>query len=254
MKLGGRRVWLIGASSGIGAAMVPELVSQGAQLAISARRGDDLTRLAERHGSASSPIIVEPLDVTVRGSIDAAAVRLRESRGEPDVLIYNAGAWSAMDVERFDVDAFEQQIAVNYAGMVRAIGSVLPAMVARRSGEIVGVASLSAYGGLPRAEAYGSTKAAVNYLLQSLRIDLARCGVGVTTVNPGFVRTSLTAHNDFPMPFIMEADAAARTIVEGLLAGRHEIHFPRRLSLPLKLVTAFPRPVYEWLVSRTVKS
>lgn len=252
MKLDGQHVWLIGASSGIGAALTPALVARGARLAISARRSDDLRALADGHARGNA-IIVKPLDVTERGAIERAAGELLAGWGSIDVLIYNAGAWSAVDIAHFDVDAFERQIAVNYIGMVRAIGAVLPSMIERCGGEIAGVASLSAYGGLPRAEAYGSTKAAVNYLLQALRLDARKHGIGVTTINPGFVKTALTAHNDFPMPFLMEPAAAAKTIVDGLLAGRDEIHFPLRLSLPLKVITALPRPLYEWLAGRTVK-
>ena len=254
MELKGRTVWLIGGSSGIGAAMVPELARRGARVAISSRNEAALRQLAAAHGRADAPIIVKPLDVTVKGSIDAAADELRTAWGSIDVLIYNAGTWTPVDIQAFDVPAFEQQIAVNYTGMVRAIGAVLPEMLQRGRGEIVGVGSLSAYGAFPRAEAYGSTKAAVNYLLQSLRIDAAGKGIGVTTVNPGFVDTGLTHGNDFAMPFMMKADDAAKTIVDGLVAGRTEIHFPRRLSLPLKLLTALPRPVYEFVVRRTIKN
>ena len=91
-------------------------------------------------------------------------------------------------------------------------------------------------------------------MLQALRLDVAKRGVGVTTINPGFVKTRLTDTNDFPMPFLLKPEQAARAIVKGLRAGKTEIHFPLRLSLPLKLITALPRPVYEWLLQRTVKS
>jgi short-subunit dehydrogenase len=247
MELNGKRIWLIGASTGIGAELAPQLAAKGARLALSARSEDELRQVASQSGDA----IVKPLDVTDGGAMERVANALRSEWGAIDVLIYNAGAWEPTDVARFDVDAFEKQIDVNYRGMMRAIAAVLPDMIAQRSGEIVGVASLSAYGAFPRAEAYGSTKAAVNYMLQALRMDLRRRGIGVTTVNPGFVRTELTARNDFPMPFLMQPGDAARTIVEGLEAGRTEIHFPRRLSWPLKLLTALPRPVYEFLVSKT---
>lgn len=250
MQLKDRNIWLIGASTGIGAAMVPLLVRQGARVAISSRGAEALERIAAAH---PNHVIAKPLDATDRAAIERTADELRAAWGHIDILLYNAGTWSPIDVENFDVSGFEQQIAVNYTGMVRAIGAVMPDMIARRSGEIVGVASLSAYGAFPRAEAYGSTKAAVNYMLQCLRLDLAKHGVGVTTVNPGFVDTQLTSENDFPMPFIMQPEEAARAIVEGLRAGRTEIHFPRRLSLPLKVLTALPRPVYEWLLGRTAK-
>jgi len=193
------------------------------------------------------------LDVTRKEDLPRVAAELRAEWGSIDVMVYNAGAWTPTDVAAFDVDAFERQVRVNYVGLVRAIGAVLPEMLTVNGGEIVGVASVSGYGGLPRAEAYGSTKAAVNYLLQSLRIDLRKRSVGVTTVNPGFVKTPLTDKNDFPMPFMVSAEEAAERIVKGLLQGKKEIHFPLRLSVPLKLVTALPRPVYEWLVCRAMK-
>ena len=249
MELYGKRVWLIGASTGIGAALVPALVEKGAQLAISARSADELRALADAE-RGSQPVIVKPLDVIEQGAIERTVRELIDAWTAIDVLLYNAGAWAPMDVAQWDVEAFERQVAVNYVGMARAIGAVLPSMIARRRGEIVGVASLSAYGAFPRAEAYGSTKAAVNYMLAALRMDVRKYRIGVTTVNPGFVKTGLTAHNDFPMPFLMEPSEAAEAIVEGLLSGRTEIHFPRRLSLPLKLLTALPRPAYELLVGR----
>ncbi len=253
MELRDKHVWLIGASSGIGAALVPALTAQGARLAVSSRDEQALRQIADRRQLPDRPIIVKPLDVTEYGAIARVESELRETWPRIDVMIYNAGAWEAVDIEKWDTDAFEQMVAVNYIGMQRAIGAVLPDMLARGSGEIVGVGSLSAYAGLPRAEAYGSTKAAVNHMLQSLRIDATRRGLGVTTVNPGFVKTNLTVHNDFPMPFLLKPEQAAQAIVQGMLDGRTEIHFPKRLSLPLKLLTALPRPAYEWLVMHTIK-
>jgi short-subunit dehydrogenase len=253
MELRGKNVWLIGASTGIGAELVPKLVAQGARLAISSRSDEQLHELAARHGRGDAPIAVHPLDVTEPGAIDRVEAQLRAAWGSIDVLIYNAGTWAPVDVDAWDVQAFESMIAVNYTGMMRAIAAVLPDMLARRGGEIVGVGSLSAYGAFPRGEAYGSTKAAVNYLLQALRFDVAKRGVGVTTVNPGFVKTRLTETNDFPMPFLLKPEQAARAIVKGMLAGHTEIHFPLRLSVPLKLLTALPRPLYEWLAVRVLK-
>lgn len=251
MQLRNRKIWLIGASSGIGAALVPLLVREGASLAISSRNGEALLKLAERHGEGH--IVVMPLDVTDKKAIARTAVELEQEWGRIDVLLYNAGAWTPVDVTAFDADAFEKQIDVNFTGMMRAIAAVLPQMVARGNGDIVGVASLSAYGAFPRAEAYGATKAAANYMLQSLRFDLAPHGIGVTTINPGFVDTELTRHNDFPMPFLMEPDAAAREIIAGLKSGTAEVHFPKRLSVPLKLLTALPRPAYDVIASRFLK-
>lgn len=250
MQLRDRTLWLIGASSGIGEALVPLLVAEGCRLAISSRREEKLQEIAA--GYSPAPLVV-PLDVMEEGALDAAARQVEGTLGPIDILLYNAGTWELTEVKDFDVEAFEKQIDVNYRGLVRAIGAVLPAMISRRSGDIAATASLSAYAGFPRAAAYGSTKAAVNSLLQSLRIDLKPYGVGVVTINPGFVDTRLTEENDFPMPFMLESEQAADEIVAGLLSGRPEIHFPKRLSLPLKAFTALPRPAYEWLIGRGIK-
>lgn len=250
MLLKGRNVWIIGASSGIGAALVPALIEAGARPAISARGIDELERVARANSQLGQPVIVKGLDVTESGAAERVAAELRAEMGAIDVLIYSAGRWQPVDVAAWDGESIERQIAVNYTGLVRAIGAVLPAMLARRDGDIVGIASVSGYAGFPRAEAYGSSKAASIALLQSLRIDLKRHGVGVTTVNPGFVDTPLTERNDFPMPFMITSREAAQRITEGLLAGNSEIHFPKRLSRPLKMLTALPGPLYEWLAGR----
>ncbi len=136
---------------------------------------------------------------------------------------------------------------------MRAVAAALPDMLARGDGAIVGVASVAGYLGLPGAEAYGSSKAAAITFLQSLRRDLAGRGIEVVTVNPGFVDTPLTARNDFPMPFLMPADAAAERIVAGLEAGRAEIDFPRRLSWPLKVLRLLPRRLTDRLAARLVR-
>lgn len=252
MELKGRTIWLIGGSGGIGRALVPHLLNEGARVAVSSRTEAELQVVAERYASLG-PVVAHAADARDEASLAAAAQAVTADLGPIDVLIYSAGVWDPVDVTQIDVAAFERTVDTNLNGLLRAIAVVLPHMITRRQGEIVGLASISGYGALPRAEAYGTTKAAANYLLQSLRIDLARLHIGVTTVNPGFVRTGLTANNDFPMPFIMPADAAARRIVRGLLRGDAEIHFPRRLSWPLKLVTALPRPAYEWLIGHTVR-
>ncbi len=250
MELRNRNVWLIGASSGIGEALVPKLLDAGANLAISARRAELLAEVAGRNQRPDHFLITKAADVTIRGELTRVARELETDWGDIDALIYNAGAWSPVDVRRFSADECERQIAVNYIGLIRAVEAVVQPMIERRRGEIVGVASLSGYAGFPRAEAYGSSKAAAISFLQSLRIDLRQHRVGVTTVNPGFVDTPLTEINDFPMPFLLQPEQAAVRIVRGLRAGQAEIDFPKRLSVPAKLITALPRPVYEWIAAR----
>jgi short-subunit dehydrogenase len=251
VELKGRTLWLIGASSGIGATLAPRLAAEGAILALSARREPELKQVAESCTGATPPL-VKPLDVTDRDQVEPVYRELVEAWGKVDIVFYNPGIWGESRVDRFNLDQALVQLDVLYVGLVRVVGTVMPDMVRRRSGDIVGMASLAGYAGLPRAAAYSSAKNAVIAFLQAIRIDLKRYGVGVVTVNPGFVKTPLTDRNDFRMPFLLTPEQAADQIVRSLLAGHEEIHFPRRLSWPLKLFTALPRPVYESLVRRLI--
>ena len=234
MKLTGKVAWVVGGSSGIGAAVARELVSRGATVAISARRKEQL------HNVAGGDMLVLPADVTDAGSVTAAAARIRQELGPIDLAVLSAGYWQPMDPSDWDTDVFDRHIQVNLIGMSNAIGAILPEMLRRRSGVIAGIASVAGYRGLAGAEAYGATKAAQINLLESLRVHVARTGVQVTTVCPGFVRTDLTAGNRFPMPFIIEADQAARSICGGLERGRAEIVFPARMALLMKATRLFP--------------
>lgn len=241
-------MWLIGASSGIGAALAPKLAAQGARLAISARREEELQKVAA--SCAPHEVLVKPLDVTDNGAVIGLYQELVLAWGQVDAVIFSAGSWTAADVKTFDSEKAIEQINVNYLGLVRVAGAVMPDMIARHGGTIVGMASIAGYGGFPRAAAYSSSKAGVLAFLQSIRIELKKFGVEVLTISPGFVETPLTDKNDFTMPFMLKADVAADRIVEGLLKGDEEIHFPRRLSIPVKLMTALPRPAYEWIAGK----
>jgi NAD(P)-dependent dehydrogenase (short-subunit alcohol dehydrogenase family) len=234
MQLTGKVAWVVGGSSGIGAAVARELVSRGATVAVSARRTDQL------HDVAGGDMLVLPADVTDAACVAVAAARVREELGPIDLAVLSAGYWKQMDPADWDTDLFDRHVRVNLTGMSNAIAAVLPGMLQRRTGTIAGIASVAGYRGLAGAEAYGATKAAQINLLESLRIHLARTGVRVTTVCPGFVRTDLTAGNHFPMPFIIEASQAARSICDGLERDRGEIVFPARMALLMKAARIVP--------------
>ena len=238
MDLNGKVSWVVGASSGIGAAAARELTRRGATVAVSARRREELEEVA------GEEMLAIPADVTDVSSIAAASMRIREQLGPIDVAILSAGYWKPMDPAHWDTEVFDRHIQVNLTGMSNAIAAVLPGMLRRRSGTIAGIASVAGYRGLAGAEAYGATKAAQINLLESLRVHLARTGVQVTTVCPGFVRTDLTASNRFPMPFIIEADHAARSICDGLERERTEIVFPARMALLMKAARLVPVRVW----------
>ncbi len=234
MKLTGKVAWVVGGSSGIGAAMARELVNRGATVAVSARRKDRLLAVAD------GDMLVLPADVTDAASLAAAAARVRVELGPIDLAVLSAGYWKQMDPSDWDTELFDRHMQVNLTGMSNAIAAVLPGMLQRRGGTIAGIASVAGYRGLACAEAYGATKAAQINLLESLRIHLARTGVQVTTVCPGFVRTDLTAANHFRMPFIIEAAQAARSICNGLERDRAEIVFPARMALLMKAARFVP--------------
>ena len=232
--LAGRAVWVIGASSGIGAALAAELVVRGARVAISARRADQLKDVA---GDLMSAV---PLDVTDRIAVDAAAREVAGLIGAPDLVVFSAGVWEQLDAAAWDRDLFARHVEVNLLGLNNVIGAVLPPMIERGHGGFVGVSSVAGYRGLAGAEAYGATKAAQINLLEALRIAVGGLGVDVVTVCPGFVKTELTAGNSFPMPFIIEADQAARSICDGLDQGRAEIVFPLPMAVLMKIARLLP--------------
>jgi len=250
MNIKGARVWLTGASSGIGEALVPVLAARGARVAVSARRADLLETLAHRWRSAGAEVLVVPADVTDRDAVIAAARAVEQAWGGIDLAIFNAGGHPPPSGAGFDSAQFIGIMALNYFGVVYGIEAVLPAMLARGTGTIAAVASLAGYRAVPTAAAYGASKAAVIHALDSMRFDLEPHGIHVVTINPGFVKTPLTDRNRFKMPFLMGVDDAARLIVAGLERGRREIHFPGRLSWPLKVLRVLPYPMYSWLIQR----
>jgi NAD(P)-dependent dehydrogenase (short-subunit alcohol dehydrogenase family) len=245
VKLTGKVAWVVGGSSGIGAAVARELARRGATVAISARRED---RLREVSGG---DMLVLPADVTDAAAVAAAAVRIRQELGPIDLAVLSAGYWKQMDPADWDTDLFNRHVQVNLAGMSNAIAAVLPGMLQRHHGVIAGIASVAGYRGLAGAEAYGATKAAQINLLESLRVHIARTGVHVTTICPGFVRTDLTAGNRFPMPFIIDPGQAARSICDGLEHDRTEIVFPTPMAVLMKAARLVPARAWTALCART---
>jgi NAD(P)-dependent dehydrogenase (short-subunit alcohol dehydrogenase family) len=256
MTLSGARVWVTGASSGIGEALAGALVRRGARVAVTARRADRLEALAAKFArDGVSPVLAVPADVTDRAAVAAAAREIEAAWGGIDLAIFNAGG-SVGETQttnrdpRVNADDFVATMTLNYSSVVYGVESVLPAMLARRQGHIAAVASLGGYRASTVALPYSTSKAAVIHLMEGLRLALEPRGLRVTIINPGFVRTPLTARHTFKMPFLVEVDDAAERIVRGLERGKHEIHFPAPLSWSLKLLRMAPAPVYAWFLRR----
>jgi NAD(P)-dependent dehydrogenase (short-subunit alcohol dehydrogenase family) len=215
-----------------------ELALRGSAVAISGKRKQQLQDVA------GEDMLALTADVTDMSSIAAAAVQVQQDLGPIDLTVISAGYWKQMDPSDWDTEVFDRHVQVNLVGTSNTIAAVLPGMLRRSSGVIAGIASVAGYRGLAGAEAYGATKAAQLNLLESLRVHVARTGVRVMTVCPGFVRTDLTLGNRFPMPFTIEADHPARFICDGVERGRSEIAFPPPMALLMKAARLVPGPLW----------
>lgn len=239
----GKRVWVIGATSGIGLGVAEELSEAGAIVIGSGRSDDALEKLRGKG--------IQPLKLDVSGD---EWPDLSPVIQEPiDVLIYSAGSWKPIDLPQWDFKEFDYQIKVNFLGLSRSVSIVLPEMMKRNKGIIVGISSASGYTPLPRAEAYGSSKAAVMYFMQSLRIDLVHTKIKAIEVNPGFIDTPLTAKNDFHMPFLGSVADSTKAIIKGIEDGSNEIHFPWKLTVPLKILRLLPEALKRYLIVKITK-
>ncbi len=241
----GVRVWLVGASSGIGRAVAHALHGQGAQVIVSARNAQALEAFRVGHPGAQ----VLALDVRDGESVRLAAQSLL-ARGPLDWVFYCAGHYAPMQAASFDLAQALGHVRINYDGALHVINAVMPQMMARQSGHISLVSSVAGFRGLPRSLAYGPTKAALINLAEALYLELQSHGVGVSLVNPGFVATGLTARNDFRMPALITPEEAAAQILAGWGKGRFEIHFPRRFTLGMKALQLLPFGLYQAIVRR----
>ncbi|AKU15841.1 SDR family NAD(P)-dependent oxidoreductase [Luteipulveratus mongoliensis] len=247
MDLQHKVVWVVGASSGIGAAVAREAQARGARVAITARRKPELDDVA---GGA---MLVLPADVTDDAAMVDCASTIEHRVGPIDVVVIAAGAWNSMDIADWDTQAFADTVQVNLIGTSNAIGAVLPSMLARRTGTIAGITSPAGYRGFPTVEAYGATKAGMLNLLEGLRAQAQPRGLHVTTIAPTAVRTRLSSASRLRLPFSIDADSAGRAICDGLERERLEITFPSRIALPIKLIRMTPVRIWPAVAERLTR-
>jgi NAD(P)-dependent dehydrogenase (short-subunit alcohol dehydrogenase family) len=248
-----RRIWLTGASSGIGLALAEELLKAGHQVALTARTLEPLEALDQRF---VRQVLLVPGDVTDPEQVTAIGERIAQVWGAVDTVILNAGTCEYIDASQFDARMVERVVKTNLIATAYCIQEALTLLRLGERPHLVGVASSVALLPLTRSEAYGASKAGLRYLLQSLRIDLAQEGIDVTVVSPGFVDTPLTAKNDFPMPMRWSAPKAARYIAERLEKTRRplEIAFPFVFILLLKAIALLPSRLQLTLCKRMVRT
>ena len=245
----GRRVWLIGASSGIGLACAKALHAAGAEVRISARNLGAVSAWAAQCQAEGRPLELLPLDVTDTQQVGAAVAQVSAS-GPLDLLLYCAGHYRAHRATAFDLPDMLRHQEVNYNGLLRVLEGALPLFLQQGYGHISVVSSVAGWRGLPNGLAYGPTKAAVTHLAETLYMDLQDKGIGVSVIHPGFVATPLTAQNNFQMPALMSPEAAAKAMLRGWAKGWFDIHFPKRFTWWLQSMRLLPYRAYFPLVRR----
>lgn len=243
-----RRVWVIGASSGIGAAFARALVDRGARVALSARNRDALERLAQ--SGRPGQVLALPLDVTREAELAAALASIQSAWSGVDLVVLLAG--NHIPVRAWELTATRARglVETNLMGVLNALAVVTPVLLNAGRGGVAVVSSVAGYSGLPTGLIYGATKAALINLTETLYLDLAPRGIGVYLVNPGFVRTPLTDRNTFNMPALIAPEEAARQMLRGMERGEFEIHFPKRFTRWLKLLRLLPYRLYFPIVHR----
>lgn len=241
--------FVTGASSGLGMGLALRFASEGYTVALAARRTDRLDELTERIRDAGGNALACPCDVRDRDRVHAAVARAEAELGPVDLLIASAGVGKETTAQGLDAADLEWILQVNVLGSAYAVEAVLPGMLDRRRGHLVGIGSLAGYGGLPKGAAYSASKGALKNYFESLRLDLRGTGVAVTVITPGYVKTELTAKVTHPMPQLMELDDAVDVMARAI--HRRVLHcaYPRPLSTLAWIGQVFPRKLYDSLVS-----
>lgn len=242
------RVFITGASSGIGAALARHYAAQGAILGLAARRLDALQALTAGLGS---PSYLYPLDVTEAAALAAAGADFIARAGVPDFVIANAGvSVGTLTEEADDLPAFRRVFDINVMGMVQTFQPFVAGMRAAGRGRLVGIASVAGIRGLPGAGAYSASKAAAIAYLESLRVELRGSGVKVVTLAPGYIATAMTARNPYPMPFLMPVERAVANMARHIEKGSRFAVMPWQMGVVAATLKILPRPLYDLLFAR----
>ncbi|KIN63200.1 Short-chain dehydrogenase/reductase family member [Sulfitobacter noctilucicola] len=234
-----KRYWLVGASDGLGAALAHKLSRSGAEVIVSARSEDKLAKLVQDLPGKAS---FQTVDVSDNDSVIAAA----KAVGEVDGVVFLAGVYWPFGAKEWDADQANAMADINFTGLMRVMGQVVPEMVKRDAGHIVITSSLTGFRGLPGSIGYTASKAATMSLAECMYADLRKTGVDVQVINPGFIKTQLTEKNDFRMPFLMEVEEAATEAFEHMNTDKFKKSFPWLFSLVFRGSQFLP----DWLYFR----
>jgi short-subunit dehydrogenase len=243
-----------GASSGLGAEMARQLAKAGWKVGLTARRVEELEAVANSIRQEGGTAVVVLSDAADSESLRQAFRSMVDQLGPVDLLIANAGVGRGTSGRDFSAERFEQMVRVNLISVAYAMEAVLPSMIERGKGQIVGISSLAGFRGLPGSAGYGATKAGLSALLEGLRAELKEYGISVTTVHPGYVRTPMTAGQSNSQPLLMDVDRAVRIILKGVEARRTRVDFPWRMATLVKLVRLLPDSLFDQLAIRMVRA
>tara|TARA_B100001057_G_scaffold232291_1_gene232494 strand:- start:185 stop:946 length:762 start_codon:yes stop_codon:yes gene_type:complete len=245
-----KTIWITGGSTGIGKALAIKFADEGWNVAISARRIELLNELSEKYENISS----FQLDVTDKLRCKEVFNNIKEKYENIDICFFSTGTWDPKKEKDIDVEQMEEVFRVNFFGTVNSIKAVEKYFKDKKSGIITIVSSIAGYRGLPNSTGYGPSKSALNNLAESLYFDFKRYDVRVSLVSPGFIKTPMTDKNDFKMPFLKTTEYAAEKIYDGLINKKNfEIHFPKSLTMILKILSLLPSKIYFSLIGKMTK-
>ncbi|WP_419906311.1 SDR family NAD(P)-dependent oxidoreductase [Hoeflea sp.] len=243
-------VWIVGASSGIGASLAGLILEKSDNVAISARSSEKLDEIQ----SSSEKLSAFPLDIADQAAVAETVEKIESRFSGIDLAVLCAGVWWPMSTDEIDTAKMRQAMDVNYFGVVNAVNALLPGMKARGGGRIVVVASVAGLRGLPRSVAYGPTKAALINLVETLAIELRDENIEVTIVNPGFVDTPMSRVNTFRMPGLISADTAAEKLLDGIVRHKPAIYFPFGFTAAIRLLNLLPTGLYYAVIRRLTRA
>lgn len=245
------RVFLTGASSGIGEALALHYAAHGATVGLAARRGDLLQALAQRlREQYRVPVLIYPLDVADAEALADAAADFMARAGVPDIVIASAGVSAGtLSEERADLTTFRRIMDINVFGTAATFSPFISPMKARGGGRLVGIASVAGIRGLPGSEAYSASKAASIAYLESLRVELRASGIKVVTLAPGYIKTPMTDVNTYRMPFLMPVDKAAARFAALIARGVSYAVVPWPMAIVAKLLRLLPNALYDLIFS-----
>ena len=244
-----KKIWITGASSGIGKAVAEKFAAEGWMVAASARRQEILNKMAENQN-----IFAYPLDVTQKENVTKTFNNIIEDFKNVDICLFCSGTYDPKLEQEINIEQNKFVMETNYFGVLNCIKAVETYFKNKKSGQISIVSSVAAYRGLPNSSGYGPSKAALTNLTESIYFDFKKHNVKISLVSPGFIKTPLTDKNEFPMPFIRSPEFAADKIFQGLTKKNiFEVHFPLGLTLTLKFLRILPYRLYLFLIDKFVK-